>query len=166
MLSLWESLFLWSDESRPTLALSSALKPRSPGTLQFAEMGQSLAQGLRLLPLPPSCLNVNITFSRRPSLSPRLYLGALLWVPKSPSQLRPALLSFPLLHLSSQPVGTMKTDVLSVLILDTSPGPSMCSGHSRHFRKCCRKGKRSKLSTGLSSSPCHTSRLWSCRWGS
>lgn len=55
-------------------------------------------------------------------------------------------LQFLVLILSSQPICTMKTDVLSVLISVTPPEPSLVLSTWQAFDKCCRKGGRGSYS--------------------
>lgn len=134
-----ETPFLQSDVSlrQPR---SSLFSPDAPGCCSLQEE-KPLASGLRTSPqCLPSYLNVQVAFSGRPSGYPES-----ISVPcsRSPSPHHSSVLlqlQFLILILSSQPACTMKTDVLSVLIPVTTPGPSMVLSTWQAFGNCRREG--------------------------
>lgn len=115
--------------------------------LRFAGQKESLASGWRTPPqCPPSSLTLQVAFSGRPSGYPES-ISAPCSRPPSPHHSSVLLqLQFLVLILSSQPACTVKTDVLSVLVPVTSPGPSMVLSTWQAFDKCCRRGGRGKHS--------------------
>ena len=135
-----------------SLSLPSSLKPRSPRMLQFAEMGQSLARGLRLHPLLPSYLFECHFLQEAFSATQNLF--------RCPALGPPA----PIMALSCSSIISCSASVISACVhhrdryfVCPHPCHNFRAQHvlstQQAFNKCCGKGGRSKISTGLSSPP-------------